>query len=113
MVLDYVLWILFLNIEIFYFIGKIVFFIFCFMIVEGYIKIWNKKKYLLRLFGIVVLLEILFIMIFRLVFGFSWIVFDIIFDLVLGFIVIWSYDLCKFKGKFIIILILGVLVLLF
>ncbi|OOM10392.1 TraX family protein [Clostridium saccharobutylicum] len=113
MVLDHVSWILLPNIEIFHFIGKIAFPIFCFMIAEGYIKTRNKKKYLLRLLGIAVLSEIPFIMTFRLVFGPSWIALDTIFDLVLGLIAIWSYDSCKFKGKFIIILILGALALLF
>lgn len=111
MVLDHVAWILFPSMEIFHFIGKIAFPIFCFMIAEGYLKTHDKKKYLFRLTLIAVISEIPFLITFRLAFGQNFRGLDTIFDLVLGLVAIWFYDVHKFKGRTLVVFLIGIVAL--
>lgn len=105
MVLDHIGWVLFPDVVIFHFIGRITFPIFCYFITEGFLKTRNRKNYLLRILGIAILSQIPFLITFRLAFGEGFGGLNTIFNLAIGLMAIWLYDRAKFKGKFIIIIV--------
>ncbi len=105
MLLDHIGCIFFQDIYVFQIIGSLAVPIFCYFIAEGYYKTRDVKKYLLRIVGLAIISQIPFIMTFRLAFGETISMLNTIFDLALGLVAIWLYDMAKFKGKFIIIMI--------